>query len=134
MRERFFAARWGADSRMNSLLHTLQPPDYLAGVHARLGQQLSRTQHAITTPADEIDSEDPADDFAVPVTETRTYRPKGQALAALQALRKHGPMTSAGLGRAAGIPVKQVGRLLEIPIEHGLIRRIEGRPVLWELA
>lgn len=119
---------------MNSLLHTLEPPDYLAGGHARLGRQLKSTQHAITTPADEIDSEDPAADFAVPVTKTRTYRPKGQALAALQALRKHGPMSSAGLGRAAQIPVKQVGRLLEIPVAHGLIRRIEGRPVLWELA
>lgn len=119
---------------MNSLLSILQPPDYLAGVHARLGQQLGSIRHEITTPADEVDPTDPSDDFTVPVAKTRVYRPKGQALAALQALRKHGPMSSAGLGRAAGIPVKQVGRLLEIPIAHGLIRRIEGRPVVWELA
>lgn len=119
---------------MSALLSVLQPPGYLAGVHERLGQQLGSTQHTSMTPADEIDSEDSADDFAVPVTKTRTYRPKGQALAALQALRKHGPMSSAGLGQAAQIPTKQVGRLLEVPVAHGLIRRIEGRPILWELA
>jgi|GEM_PF-4819239 len=33
---------------MNSLLAILQPPEYLAGVHARLGQQLGSTQHAQT--------------------------------------------------------------------------------------
>lgn len=119
---------------MKSLLDTLQPPDYLAGVHARLGRRLGSTQHTSATPADAIDERALGADFAVPVTKTRTYQPKGMALAALQALRKHGPLSAVGLYRVAGLPPKQTGRLLQIPIAHGLIRRIEGRPILWELA
>ena len=121
-------------ARVNSLLSILQPPDYLAGVHARLGQQLASIQHEITTPEDAIDAADTDADWAVPVTATRTYRPKGMTLAALNALRAHGPLSAAGLERRVGVPQKQVGRLLQIPIAHGLVLRIEGRPTLWELA
>lgn len=121
---------------MNSLLHTLQPPAYLASVHARLGQQLSSTLHTSVTPADEIEDEPrtaTAADFAVAVTKTRTYRPKGKTLDVLIALRDRGPMTSAELATVARVKAKHVWRFLDVPVAHGIVRRINGRPTLWEL-
>lgn len=122
---------------MNTLLSVLQPPAYLASVHARLGQQLFRTVHTSATQADELEDEPPTEppaEFAVAVTKTRTYRPKGKTLDVLIALRDRGPMTAAALAAVARVPAKQVWRFIDIPVAHGIIRRIEGRPVLWELA
>ena len=121
-----------------NLLHILQPSRHLTAVHARLGERLVSTQHTSATPADDADdtplAEPLAADFAVPMTTTRTYRPKGKTLAVLIALRAGGPMTAAALATVASCPAKQIWRFLEIPVANGLVKRIEGRPVLWALA
>lgn len=61
----------------------------------------------------------------VEYTITRTYRPRGTTLHMLNTLRDRGPMTSAELAIASGVPARTVPSMLRTAATIGLVQLFE---------
>jgi hypothetical protein len=115
-----------------NILHPLQPDPMALVVHFNLSDLPSHL-HTCATPADSADEDEDPAIFTATLADGRTYRPKGKTLLMLSALQDARQMTSASLGEIVGIPTSQVYGLLETAEGHGIVRRIAGRPAVWEM-
>ena len=59
------------------------------------------------------------------------YQPRGKAAVVIDALRKHGPMTSAELSRVTGIHPRFYRHALRAPLKHKLIVELARGPIVW---
>ena len=62
------------------------------------------------------------------------YQPKGKAAVVIDALRKHGPMTSVELSRVTGIHPRFYRHALRAPLKHKLIVELARGPIVWGAA
>jgi hypothetical protein len=116
---------------------TLIDPAAAMSAHGTLVSALKRT--AIVTPVDpEEDEPEPAKHeprtLAYEVVSRRIYRPKGLTLALLMALQDGNYWTAAELAPVIQRGAKEIGSLLAVPVQHGIVRQIDAAPKSWALA
>lgn len=105
----------------------LQDADTLREINLRLRHKLPRRVHLAA------DKEPPVPPVAVKRGLNKHYRPKGKAAAMIDALRKHGPMTSAELSRVTGIHHRFYRHALRAPLKHKLVVELARGPIVWGL-
>lgn len=119
---------------MNPFSNLIDPAGGLHA-HKELAGALKRSREA-PMPDDEASEGDrPSDTGALEfeVVSRRIYRPKGLTLAALRLLQDGSPWTAAELSRGIGRDGKEVDSLLATAVRHGIVRKLNTSPILWEL-
>lgn len=101
--------------------------------HKELVGALNRSREA-PPPDDEAVGEPPSDDaLTFDVVSHRVYRPKGLTLALLRLLQDGNSWTAAELSRGIGRDGKEIDSLLATAVRHGIVRKLDTSPILWEL-
>lgn len=120
---------------MNPFANLIDPAGGLHA-HKELAGALNRSREAPPPDEEAADFDQPAvgDELAFEVVSRRVYRPKGLTLAALRLLQDGAPWTAAELSRGIGRDGKEVDSLLATAVRHGIVRKLDTSPILWELA
>lgn len=119
---------------MNPFANLIDPA---GGIHAHneLASALNRSREAPPPDEEAADDDQPtADELAFEVVSRRIYRPKGLTLALLRLLQDGNSWTAAELSRGIGRDGKEVDSLLATAVRHGVVRKLDTSPILWELA
>lgn len=120
---------------MNPFANLIDPA---GGIHAHneLASALNRSREA--PPPDEeaadVNQSEAVDELAFEVVSRRIYRPKGLTLALLRLLQDGNSWTAAELSRGIGRDGKEIDSLLATAVGHGIVRKLDTSPILWELA
>lgn len=120
---------------MNPFANLIDPAGSLHA-HKELASALKRSREAPPPDEEAADVDQPAvgDELTFEVVSRRVYRPKGLTLAALRLLQDGSPWTAAELSRGIGRDGKEVDSLLATAVRHGIVRKLDTSPILWELA
>lgn len=119
---------------MNPFANLIDPASGL-GAHNELSGTLNRSREAPPTEDESADDDQlPADELAFEVVSRRIYRPKGLTLALLRLLQDGNSWTAVELSRGIGRDRKEVDSLLATAVRHGVVRKLDTSPIVWELA
>lgn len=107
---------------------TTPSPAELRSATTRLRARLPAIQHIARDADDDGTALAPA---VVAIQRQLPYQPRKSAALIIDALMRLGPMTSAGIKRTTGVPVKQVPGALQYALKHGVVVIVSRDPIVW---
>ena len=103
----------------------IHDPNTLRAINIRMRHALPVRIHQTA------DDAPPTPPVAVKRVVRSGYHPVGRAKLILEALREHGPMTSAEIAERTGIASKFHRKALCWVIRHGLVAEVARGPIVW---